>query len=223
MVDSGPGRARTSVAGNGGAAAATKVGGRGRKPVTAAKDAKVSETVRLDAPHWIQAGLEMLSEVGVEGLRVDGLAKRLGVTKGAFYHHFKDRDALLEALLTDWRRRATLDVIARLERGASDPAERLRRLLRLPLEGRSSAWGANVELVVRLWGRSDPRAQAALEEVDQVRLRYLTGLLQQLGVEPLEASRRAVLAYCYMRVSASLIDRDDRQTIDACEAILTGR
>lgn len=44
----------------------------------------------------------MLAERGLEGLAIEPLARRLGVTKGSFYWHFSDRKALLKAALTTW-------------------------------------------------------------------------------------------------------------------------
>ena len=52
---------------------------------------------------WIEAGFKELARSGVEGVRVEVLAKNLGVTKGGFYRRFKDRAALLEGMLQNWR------------------------------------------------------------------------------------------------------------------------
>ena len=40
---------------------------------------------------WIEAGLKEIGRAGVEGVRVEVLAGRLGITKGGFYRRFKDR------------------------------------------------------------------------------------------------------------------------------------
>lgn len=176
----------------------------------------------LDAAAWSEAALDALAVRGIDGVRVEVLATALGVTKGSFYWHFKDRDALFERMLADWRKRATLRLIERLDRGNPLPADRLRRLLRLPITGERSARAADVELAVRLWGRRDPRARAALEEVDGLRLRYIAGLIEQHGAAPDEANARAVIAYAYMRVAATLVAPADTELIERCEALLIG-
>lgn len=183
---------------------------------------KTTETARLEAGDWILAGLAQLADQGISGVKVETLAKRMGVTKGSFYWHFKDRETLLAAMLADWRRRATLDIIDRLDRSEGTPAERLRRLLRLPMTGRASAWGADVELSIRLWGRHDAAARAALEEVDQVRLRYIRGLLEGAGVPADAVAARAVLAYSYMRVAGTLVGSHDAALMARCEHHLFG-
>ncbi len=179
-----------------------------------------SETGKLDVADWIRGALELLAEQGIEGVRIEPLAKRLAITKGSFYWHFKDRNALLLAMLDDWRRRATLDVIERLER-AHEPAEvRLTRLLRLPFLGARSERGAEVELSIRLWGRHDSRARLILEEVDALRLRHIARLLEDIGVTADEAPARAVIAYAFMRVAISLIAPGDEAMFARCAAAL---
>ena len=51
---------------------------------------------------WVQAALSRLREQGIDAVRVELLARDLGVSKGSFYWHFHDRAALLEALLGLW-------------------------------------------------------------------------------------------------------------------------
>jgi len=177
---------------------------------------------RLDAEAWVDAALTELGAAGIDGVRVEVLAKRLSVTKGSFYWHFKDRDALFVAMLNRWRRRATLALIERLESGHASAEDRLRRLLKLPLLGQRSASAADLELSIRLWGRRDERAQAALMEVDELRLRYIGRLLQELGVSPEEAAARATLSYCYMRVAPTLIPSGALSMMKACEDVLLG-
>jgi AcrR family transcriptional regulator len=53
---------------------------------------------------WVAAGLaEMARGGGIDNVRVEVLAERLGVTKGGFYRRFKDRRALLDSMLETWR------------------------------------------------------------------------------------------------------------------------
>jgi AcrR family transcriptional regulator len=181
------------------------------------------ESPRLDTQAWVRAALDLLAEQGIDGVRVESLAKQLGVTKGSFYWHFKDRDALLEAILDAWRRQATLRIIARLDQTTQTPAGRLRQLLHLPFRGARSERGADVELSLRLWSRRDARARAALAEVDQLRLSYIAGLLEDCGCAADDAKARAVLAYAFIRVGTTLIDSHDQATLETCLSLLLAR
>jgi AcrR family transcriptional regulator len=157
----------------------------------------------LDVDAWIDAALAELANHGVDGVRVEVLAKRLGVTKGSFYWHFKDREALLTKSLERWRRRATLTLVERNDRGT--PAERLRQILQLPLRSRQAMQAASVELAIRLWGRGDASARATLEEVDELRLRYISQAFVDAGAASEQARARAILAYAYQQAGARLI------------------
>ncbi len=180
---------------------------------------KLKDSPRLGASDWVRGALDLLAEEGVDGVRIEVLAKRLGVTKGSFYWHFKDRQGLLRAILDDWRRRATLDIINRIESAEEPPQKRLRTLLQLPFRGGRSKRGADVELSIRLWGRTDMDARDTLAEIDKLRLRYISKLFAEAGFSVEEAESRAVLAYAYIRVAASLID-GQTEMIERCEILL---
>jgi AcrR family transcriptional regulator len=49
----------------------------------------------------LEASLDVIASAGVEGLSLREVARRAGVTHGAPYHHFPDKEALLAALATD--------------------------------------------------------------------------------------------------------------------------
>ncbi len=88
----------------------------------------------------------MLGIGGPDAVRVEKLAQALGVTKGGFYWHFEDRNALLEEMLDTWERLMIDEAIARVEAGGGDPRARLRRLFALT-ESVGEVW--NIELAIR--------------------------------------------------------------------------
>ena len=173
----------------------------------------------LDIAAWTRAAIAILGEQGIDGVRVEVLAKRLGVTKGSFYWHFENRDALLAAMLTDWRRRATLTIIERIEAQDDSALSRLRMLMQVPFQIKADG-GAQVELSIRLWARRDPAARSALHEVDALRLRYISRLLCQIGLPEEKAEARAIFAYAFQRVATSLIPQGDAAMVERCIAEL---
>ncbi|AKQ64589.1 Transcriptional regulator, TetR family [Myxococcus hansupus] len=86
----------------------------------------------MSAEDWADAALWSLAN-GVETLSVERLARSLGVTKGGFYWHYKDRADVLQAALSRWEELATTRVIQRLE-ALSEPREQLRQLLSMTFE-----------------------------------------------------------------------------------------
>jgi AcrR family transcriptional regulator len=151
---------------------------------------KKEEIAKLGQQDWIELGLKVLAENGVEAVRVEPLAKLLNVTKGSFYWHFKNRDQLLEALLQEWVSRETDRIIEQTEAGGGDANQKLLRLLELAVRD-----NGQVENAVRAWATNDIRVAAILAQVDQRRLDYTQNLFLQVGFTPFEAIVRARMAY----------------------------
>ena len=161
---------------------------------------------RLGRGEWILAAFHLLAEESIEAVRVEPLARRLGVTKGSFYWHFSDRDELLIAMLDAWHQGATQSIIERVDRQSQDPADRLRGLLREVVVVRplSKDTSGLIELGIRDWARRDRRAKAHLESVDTRRLAYIEDLFARLGCSADEAQARAFLVYSYIQGELSI-------------------
>jgi len=146
---------------------------------------------------WVAAGLTELASAGVDGVRIEVLAERLGVTKGGFYRRFKDRRALLNAILESWRDGRVTAIERQAESGAETPAGKLRGIFRIYTE-RANTQGIAIELAIRQWARSDPIAAAAAEAVDEARLKTVGSLYRALGLPAAEAEARAVMFYTFL-------------------------
>jgi AcrR family transcriptional regulator len=146
---------------------------------------------------WIEAGFAEIARSGVEGVRVEVLAKNLGVTKGGFYRRFRDRAALLEVMLQSWSdgRIAAIEQQASLE-GAT-ARDRLRSLLRLYSE-RMNTEGMAIELAIRQWARADQAAAEAVARVDAARLKNVAQLYRATGLPTETADAQAFMFYCFI-------------------------
>lgn len=174
----------------------------------------------LGPQDWIEAACNLLAAHGVDAVRVEPLAKSLRVTKGSFYWHFENRDALLDAILVSWQSRLTLAVIERLNASGASPAERLHALFCLRSSGTATARDAKIELALRLWARSNDRAKKAIRATDDLRLKYFVDLFAQLGNGPEAARAKALLAYGYMRTATSPQNRQSDAELASVEAVL---
>jgi AcrR family transcriptional regulator len=146
---------------------------------------------------WLEAGFDALAEGGIDRVRVEVLAQALGVTKGGFYRRFRDRPALLQAMLDTWAAGRIAAIRQQTELAGETPRDRLRKLIRLFAE-RLNARGLSIELAVRQWARSDAQAAAAVRRVDAVRLDSVTALYAQLGYGPNEAQARGLIIYAFI-------------------------
>jgi len=140
--------------------------------------ASETERDRLGRDDWIEAALDALVERGIEGVRIDRLCQRLGVTKGSFYHHFARRDDLLEGLVDFWANTQPKATTHELASSGTDAMARLVAVTRLVADrdiGRR-------DHAMRAWAAADPRAARAVQQADCQILALLHSLLRDLGV-----------------------------------------
>jgi AcrR family transcriptional regulator len=146
---------------------------------------------------WIEAGFAELARSGVEGVRVEVLAKNLGVTKGGFYRRFRDRAALLDCLLQDWSAGRIAAIEQQTSLDGATARDRLRALIRLYSERMNTA-GMAIELAIRQWARADERAALAVANVDAARLKNVGQLYRATGLTLEQADAQAFLFYCFI-------------------------
>ena len=148
--------------------------------------------VRTPRSAWIDAATRALAAGGLDAVRVEALAEDLGVSKGGFYWHFDDRQALIEEALDGWEKAGTEDPIATADSGAADPRSKLRRLFELAPSARTLF---AVELALRDSARRDPAIAKRLRRVDRRRMDYLRSLFRQFCPDEDEVEARTLLAY----------------------------
>jgi len=139
---------------------------------------------------WLKAAFEALTVGGPDAVRIEPLARAIGITKGSFYWHFRDRAALLKALIDAWEERETQYLIENADRLGYPADDVLWSLLtdKLP-----DAAACRQQLAVRQWAKTDGNARFAVYTVDARRLAYLEQLFQDIGFSVEEAAARAAL------------------------------
>jgi AcrR family transcriptional regulator len=155
----------------------------------------------LNAQDWVRAAYAAMAEGGVGSVAVEPLARRLGVTRGSFYWHFKDRGALVEAVLERWEEGATEATISMTERVA-DLRERLVRLAEEAF-GEAPQDKASRDDIFRRRAfelavsdaAEDPVVRPFLRRVTERRIGYLEECYRDLGFPPEESRHRAFLVY----------------------------
>jgi AcrR family transcriptional regulator len=147
---------------------------------------------RTPPSKWIEEGLRALVAGGPDAVRVEALARALGVTKGGFYNHFDDRPALLDEMLDTWERLVIDQVIAHVEAERGDARSKLRRLFAL---GSSPAGDLmKIELAIRDWARRDKAVFKRLKRIDNRRMDYLRSLFGEFCPDEDEVAVRCLIA-----------------------------
>ena len=144
---------------------------------------------RLSTQDWTTRALQLLVDEGVGAVKVARLCRELGVTKGSFYWHFHDLEALKKAVADRWcaETRVALSEMASL--GDLPPLERIRIMATQLVDDRS--W--SVERALRDWARSDEQVAATIAESEQHVFGLVQDALEQLGHDSRSARMRAGL------------------------------
>ena len=174
-------------------------------------DGSPNPRARASEDMWLEAAYEVLTESGVEAVKVMPLAKKLGLTRTGFYWHFKDRAALLEAMITRWEAKNTGNLVAKTEAYAESICEAMFNLFDCWLD--DTLFDARLDLAIRNWARNDPKLQARLDKADATRSAAIMAMFKRFGYSDAQALARSMtvlytqIGYISMQVSE---DWDER-------------
>lgn len=142
---------------------------------------------------WMEAGFRTLDEDGADGISADRLARRLGVTRGAFYHHFTNREDFVRTLLGAWEREYTGQILA-LARDGDSAEERLVRYLAV-----AATMNPQREVAIRAWALRDPLVAEYQQRVDSQRLEFARALCRLVATDHLDADFFGQMAHlCFI-------------------------
>ncbi|HYL47689.1 MAG TPA: TetR/AcrR family transcriptional regulator [Candidatus Limnocylindrales bacterium] len=156
----------------------------------------------LQPEDWIQAARSRLAREGIDSVRIEVLCRDLGVSKGSFYWHFRDREDLLHALLSQWEKgeEEWLKEARSFERSA---AARWARLV----ERGAQPDRIRLEAAIRAWARQDDRVARRVAVVEKKQREHISGILRDIGF-----ARRAAEEWSEMALILYLgwLDRSTR-------------
>ena len=147
-----------------------------------------TDMARLSRDAWLDAAYERFSDDGISAVAVEPVARSLGATKGSFYWHFTDRQALVDAVLDRWRYLETEQLIEQVEQ-IGDPQARLVKLFQI-IGHRATERSGERTLYA---DAAAAHVREPVAAVTQRRIAYLASLLEQCGVASDDASRRAIM------------------------------
>jgi AcrR family transcriptional regulator len=153
------------------------------------------EKEQLSRDAWLDAAANAIEEGGFDNVRVLNLARKLGVTRGSFYWHFRDHQDLIVSFLERWRERRLSDLKAWLPSDTDVESETRRILHRLLSEGTHNVRRMRIELAVRDYARKDPLAARIVAEIDQARIAQNQMILERIVEDPSGADDLSLLLY----------------------------
>ncbi len=168
---------------------------------------------RLAPQDWLAMARRILVAEGVDRVKVERIAARLGVTRGGFYWHFKNRQALLDGLLQEWERTNTDAFIATVQAAPPRLEDRILKLFAIWIEGRE--FDVGLEVAVRNWALRSRKVARAVHRADARRLEFIQSLFEAAGYGKREAVVRARVLY-YTQIGYYAIETHEsiRERVD---------
>lgn len=167
---------------------------------------------RVSRDDWLTRGLQVLAAEGVQGIRIERLARDLNVAKAGFYWHFRDRQELLESMLEHWSSEFTVVITDNQDMRLLAPEQRLYQTMVAILENDL----AKYELAIRSWAAHDPAADKVLRRVYADRMEFARQMFSELGFRGRELEMRTRLFLCYDTWDQATFDdlsKDERRQL----------
>ena len=156
---------------------------------------------RVSKSDWLEAGLAALAAGGVHSVRVDVLAKQLGVARSGFYWHFKNRGELLAAMFDYWTRELTESVTSNPKILSMPVDDRLLAIATMVIDGDLGRY----DEAIRQWAREDPSVARLARRTFSFRLDFYDSTFAELGFEGEEREMRVRLSAIYQSAEGSAI------------------
>jgi AcrR family transcriptional regulator len=178
-----------------------------------------AERARDTRAALVRAGRKLFAERGYAAVGTEELVARAGVTRGALYHHFRDKRDLFRAVYEQLEQEA-VEASARDMAGIEDPVELLRGGVRSYLD-------ACLDPAMRQIALLDAPAVLGWEEWREIGSRYALGLvvfglqnamdrgaLRQADVKPLAHIMLGALGEAAMLIANSPDPAATRQEVE---------
>ncbi len=161
---------------------------------------------------WLIAAFKALGEHGIDGVRVERLAKDLGATKGSFYWHFADRPALHRQMLDFWEQEGTQKIIAELDSADMSATDQLRALAQTAIQTEVLGLDAiKVEGALRAWAGQEGWVATRITAIENARVEYVAQLLISIGHSPGQAALFAQQTYLMLLGLYSISRHDPKK------------
>lgn len=149
--------------------------------------------MKVTRADWFAAALATLTDHGVDQVKVQPLAARLGVGRASFYWYFTDRQALLDALVHHWADTNTEPLVQRAGRNAPTIASAVLGVFECWADAR--LFDPRLDTAMRDWARNDAAVAAAVAAADATRVAAMRAMFTVHGFPPKEAEVRARVLY----------------------------
>lgn len=155
---------------------------------------------RLNKDSWLALALDVLAHEGRAKIQIEYLAQKLGVTKGSFYAHFKDRKDFITNVAVYWADTLTVDELNTLSKVEGTGEEKLLLLMQAIKDSELGRY----DIVMRAWALDEQLVAVQVEKVDRIRFEYIKSLFVEMGFTGDDLEMRSMIFQAYHSLSNAL-------------------
>ena len=182
----------------------------------AERGSPAAERSQLQRFDWLQQALEIFVKEGIDAIRITRLANDLGVTRGSFYWHFRNREDLIDSLVAYWKDKNTAALTASVAR-ASSLVDGIFRFFEICID--DALFDPRLDLALREWARRSPSIHQLVDDEDAARIEALCQFYRCFDYPMPQALIRARVLYYSQIGFYALGTRESLQTrLDYTEA-----
>jgi len=170
---------------------------------------------RLSRNSWLKVALELLQNEGINAVTVDAMALKLGITRGSFYHHFKDRNDLSKEMLAYWKEKWTVEICDDIASLGLDGCQSLTALGNLIHHRKAADYGT----AIRAWAIHDEQASEIVGQADKIRLDFIRFQFKKIGFKGLDLENRSRLYLYYAMTEPAFFDPPDGKTAQKLDRV----
>lgn len=159
---------------------------------------------------WLKAAKQAFLDTGLDAVKIQPLASSLSISRTSFYWFFKDRNALLDALLEEWEAKNTGAFVDACEAYAETPAEAVLNLIGVFLD--ENLFEPRLDFAIRGWAHQSDPVMTRVNDADERRLAAIRALFGRFGYSADEADTRARTVYLTQIGYISMQVRETMQT-----------
>lgn len=147
----------------------------------------------LSRETWISAARKVLEKRGIAEVKIDGLARKLRVTRGSFYFHFTSQTDLLEELLNQWRQANCAPFETLRAAQYDDGLQLFTDIVHVWVD--EDPFSPALDLAIRDWSRTSASLAGEVEKTDSLRLELLKEAFEMMGYPEEDSIVRARITY----------------------------
>ena len=158
----------------------------------AERGSPAAERSQLQRFDWLHQALEIFVKEGIDAISITRLANDLGVTRGSFYWHFKNREDLIESLVAYWKDKNTAAITTSVAQ-ASSLSDGIFRFFETCID--DALFDPRLDLALREWARRSPSIHQLVNDEDAARIDALCQFYRRFDYPMPQALIRARVLY----------------------------